>query len=496
MRTAIRVWRVLLWIWGVVFVLPAGFGLWMEIADPRRHRDLLSIALMVLFFVASLVGPICAVGMRRGTRWARRFGWIATSIQTLAFPLFLPLGIFGLVLLFRGAGKAEMRSRAAPSSRLTGSIVLIGTLLGVKLVVDGFFHWAARLGYPTGQRSPIGDAIMFGIMVGICLLVGIAIHEAGHAMAVKFVGGHIHHFRIGPLWWRRESGRTWMEFWWRSPAGGSVGWTPGSGDRLARQKLLVTSAGSLANFVFVLIALTMFPWLGKLGIPGAWIWVMNLVLFELVLLGNLVPVRREYQNTDGATMSDLLTSSDIRRLYEIFGRQSMSDSSEWRPREWPRGDVEWALALEDVGAVAPSHAAVLQAGCAHYLDSGDTAEAVVCARRLQDLAREHPKRCSPNSFPEATFALAFYGGDLQGARELWARRPVGLPVQFELAERLALAAIAGEDRAAAIGQAWECSALYGSCGTLEYLRDQLRRLETGLVESFAITEQCENELGG
>jgi hypothetical protein len=61
-----------------------------------------------------------------------------------------------------------------------------------------------------------------------------------------------------------------------------------------------------------------------------------------------------------------------------------------------------------------------------------------------------------------------------------------VPVQFELAERLASASIAKEDRQAAIRRAWECSELYGSCGTLEYLREQLRRLEMGSLASTPI----------
>jgi hypothetical protein len=167
----------------------------------------------------------------------------------------------------------------------------------------------------------------------------------------------------------------------------------------------------------------------------------------------------------------------------------MSESSELRPREWPRAALEWTLALEPVPLFASRQSAILHAACAHYIDCGDIAEAVRCARRFHNLAREQPKRCSPESFPEATFALAFYGDDLESARDLWARRPVGAPVQFELAERLASVAIATEDRPAAIRLAWECSELYGSCGILEYLREQLLRLEMSSLASSPIASK-------
>jgi hypothetical protein len=134
-----------------------------------------------------------------------------------------------------------------------------------------------------------------------------------------------------------------------------------------------------------------------------------------------------------------------------------------------------ALGLDDVAPFSGHRSSILLAGCAHYLDSGEILEAVQCARRLHALAREQPGRCSANSFPDATFTLASYGGDIDAARDLWARRP-SRRAQFDLAEHLAKASIAGEDRGAAISQAWECSEKYGSCGALEYLREQLRRL--------------------
>jgi hypothetical protein len=62
---------------------------------------------------------------------------------------------------------------------------------------------------------------------------------------------------------------------------------------------------------------------------------------------------------------------------------------------------------------------------------------------------------------------------------------VDVAIQFELAECLAEAAIALDDRPAALRKAWECSGRYDSCGTLEYLREQLRRLEGATVAVLA-----------
>jgi hypothetical protein len=482
MDTAIRIWRALVWILGGVFILPSAFLLWKEITDSEARGYYASIALSGLYFLASVLGPIGAIGLKRMSRWARPVGWIAASIQTLAIPLFTPLGLFGLVLLSSGTGKTGTRPASAQPFPWAGSIAWAAiAVLALSPLGDGPFRWAKHLGYPDAPGPAIALPILWA-----CVLLQLAIHEVGHALAVKFVRGHIHRFQIGPLWWRRESGRNWMRFSWKSWLAGSVAWTPGFADQLARQRLFVTAGGPLANLVSGSIALAAFPWLGKLGLPNAWTEVMFFCLSGFILLANLWPTRKGYQASDGATIHGLLTNASFRRLTEITLSQSMSDSSALRPKEWSRTNLEWTLALEDVVPFTSHRSDILQAAWAHYLDSGDFSEAVRSARRFHDLAREQPKRCSPNGFPEAVFILTFYGGDLESARDLWARRPARALVQFELAERLASAAIATEDRQAAIRRAWECSELYGSCGTLEYLREQLRRLETGSLASTPI----------
>jgi hypothetical protein len=480
MATAIRIWEALLWIFGAVFVLPVVVFLWRE-PSQSEWRQATATVLFGLYLLAWALGVVSAFGMKRATRWARPVGWIVASLQTLAIPFFTPLGIFGLILLFRGAGKPGTLPASARASRSTANatrIVIEMVVLGLAL--DGFFRWARRLGYPDMSSLPAALVTLWA-----CIVVQLVIHEAGHALAVKLVHGHIHRFQIGPLRWRREAGRTWMEFVRKFSSAGSVAWTPGSVRQLARQRLLVSAGGTFANVVCASIALALFPRLSSLGAPRSWPWAMFMAFSGVALLSNLWPGRKGYRSNDGAVIHALLANADSRRLCEVTLFQGMSDSSELRPREWPRADLEWTLTLEDVEPFASHQSAILHAACAHYLDAGDTSEAVRCARRFHDLAREQPKRCSPDGFPEAAFTLAFYGGDPEAASDLWARRPAGAQAQFELAERLASAAIANDDREAAIRRAWECSDLYGSCGTIEYLRGQLRRLETGSLASIS-----------
>ena len=478
MAVAVRIWRVLSWIMGCLCVLPMGYGLWMQLALPEELL-LFPVVMCALWFLSSVLAPISAVGIKRQTRWGRPAGWVTACVQIVAFPLFTPLGVFGLILLFLGAGKSgpqvDAKKRASGLASTVGGVAVV---VGVVVpAVDGAFRWAKHLGYPEAT-----SAIPTELILLLCLSIQMVVHEGGHALMGKLVGGHIHHFRIGPFWWLWESGRSWREFRPKTWGGASVGWTPGSADGLARQRLLVSGAGPLANLVTALFATVAFPFLGKLGLAHLWQWIMFCGVLGLAGLANLWPMRTGCQNSDGATVFGILTNPTFRRLTEILSFEGMSDSSALRPREWRRVDVEWLLGLEDV---ASQQSGILPAGCAHYLDSGDVTEAVACARRLHALAVKEPKRCSANSFPDTTFTLAFYGGDVDAARDLWGRRP-RTAAQFDLAERLAEASISREDLSAAILRAWQCSERYGSSGTIEYLREQLRRLEIASLQTLPI----------
>lgn len=474
MATAIRIWRVLLWVMGGLFLLPSAWMMWttVELADGARYYGPLS--LLGLYLTASLLSLMSAWGMRRGRAWARRVSWAAAAVQTIAFPVFTPLGIFGLILLWRGdTGRSSGRSSAVTTGAMGVAVVSMVTVL---LSIEALVYWAKSLGYPAmaALPSPI-PAIWLGI------LLQLAIHEGGHALAVIGLGAHLHHMRVGPLWWRRESGRTWVEFSARSLLAGSVGWTPASPHDLTRQRLFAAAGGPAANLASALVGLALFPWLGELGLSRQWPWTIALMTVGAAFgAAACWPHRAGFQDSDGATIHGLLTNERFRRLSEIFLRQGMSDSSALRPRDWSRADVTWSLELEDEVPFASQRGAILLAACAHYLDGGDAAEAVGHAYTIRDLARAQPKRFSPNVYPEAAFILAFHGGDLEAARELWALRPAGETAQFELSTELACAAMA-EGQPAAMARATQCSGRYGSSGALDYLRDQLRMLEAGTL---------------
>src|SRR3984957_6342929 len=133
MAVAVRIWRVLSWIMGCLCVLPMGYGLWMQLALPEELL-LFPVVMCALWFLSSVLAPISAVGIKRQTRWGRPVGWVTACVQIVAFPLFTPLGVFGLILLFVGAGKhrpqVDSKKQASSLASTVGGVaVVIGVVV-------------------------------------------------------------------------------------------------------------------------------------------------------------------------------------------------------------------------------------------------------------------------------------------------------------------------------------------------------------------------------
>jgi hypothetical protein len=491
MRLAVAIWRFLLWTMGIVFVPAMGYALWLEAGLAWRYGyPVLGMAVTSFWMIAALSGPIAAWGLKRAKPWATRAGWIAAALQTLALPIFTPFGLLGLILMALGAGKVTVAvDEPAPSPAQKGpfpwnqalrAIALSEAAIGTYFAFD---FWGQALGYPHS----IGALAGF-LAFGAGFVIQIFIHEAGHALAVLWVGGHLHRFHVGPLAWRRESGRTWIARMKSASLAGSICWTPGNDIDVTRQRLLVAAAGPLANLAAFIFAAALFPLLGFLGAAGAWHWVADFAVCALLGMSNILPDRAGFHETDGLVVQSLRKDPRYRRISALFLRNSMSESSPLRPHEWTRPLIEWALWQTDEGVSVPLRSGILQIALHHYLDSGLPDEATSVAWDLACLTAEHPAACPPDFYPEAVFTLAFHAKDLDAARELWNRRPKTEQVQFELAEFLAEAAIAEPaDRPEAIRKAWTCSAKYQTSGTMEFLRDQLRRLEADVNSRSALS---------
>jgi len=123
MDKAIRIWRVFSWISGGVCGVPSAVLLWINLSEWFMPRQNASIAFATLWILASILGSVAAFAMKRGTRWAVPIAWIAASVQTLAVPVFTPLGVFGLFLLCARAGEIGARQERQPSQTVVPAIL-------------------------------------------------------------------------------------------------------------------------------------------------------------------------------------------------------------------------------------------------------------------------------------------------------------------------------------------------------------------------------------
>jgi hypothetical protein len=153
-----------------------------------------------------------------------------------------------------------------------------------------------------------GDRVAPGIAAAIyvVLLAGsVALHEVGHAVAVRLVGGSLQEFRLGfgPVLTRTQVGRTTVDIRALIIAG-HVGWQVPPTIRRA-QLVFVAAAGPAVHLVLVLIAV--------FGGHGEWsVWRIDLLIANAAaLVSNLVPYQTGLTTTspghnDGATIAALL----------------------------------------------------------------------------------------------------------------------------------------------------------------------------------------------
>jgi Peptidase family M50 len=223
----------LLWIFGGLFVLPAATQFWlmavMSDPDAEVQRDF-AMVLFGLYSLASALALVSAFAMRRAAKWARPVCWIAATVQVFAVPMFTPLGLFGLILLARGAAREGTLVARPTAPAKKGAIAsTVVALVPLLLVIDLGFRWARMLGYPEATRFPVVLAVLF-----TCIALQLVVHEGGHALAAIAMHGHIHRFQVGPISWTRESAHTQTKFLKKMQFGGMVCWTPGHVHRLAQ----------------------------------------------------------------------------------------------------------------------------------------------------------------------------------------------------------------------------------------------------------------------
>ncbi len=196
---------------------------------------------------------------------------------------------------------------------------------------------------------------------GVAMVFNLVIHELGHALAGRAMGGSILRIVLGP--WRYEqfrSGFRWRKVRALAGVGGFVQTVLPADERLRRATSVMLLGGPSSNLLLAAMA-----W----GLTRTFDlhWALRLTLIEIAIFGailgfvNLLPFRMQGFLTDGAQLFRLWTQPEALARAELGARIARSSIDGTRLRE---------IADADIAALDPNHAnpnerfvaLVLQAG--------------------------------------------------------------------------------------------------------------------------------------
>lgn len=333
---------------------------------------------------------------------------------------------------------------------------------GILVVVfqaaaGGAFGFLATAALLKGglQLAPPGTSkawalLTFAVALALAVPVQTMVHELGHALAGRLMGGFLLRFVVGP--WRClrfRSGFRWQRVRSLKGIGGFVQTLMPADAQFRRAMTVMLLGGPLANLLLAGVY-----WLVMAYAPY---WPLRVSAVGLVLFGvflgliNLVPFRVRGFMTDGAQLLRLWTKPDALMHAQRMARIARSSVDGLRPRE---------LQADDLAALDPSRLtgierfAALALRAAVAADGGDLAQ----ARRWLEPALADWDQW-PDGFrqvlaiPAAELSIVL-DGDAAAARAWLAKAEGGLIEDFHVA--WVEAGIAGlEERAADRAQALE-----------------------------------------
>lgn len=232
---------------------------------------------MGFFILALLVaaGLLFVTGWGVGHRrsWSRWTGLMPCIYLLPGFPYLTILGVAGLWYLWTQPVVEHAPLTAAEywNPRRQSGWMLMASVLGWFIARLGFSGLQVRA-YQAGL--PMFDAAGPGLAAFLLLmLIHIAIHECGHALAAKAVGFHVKVLAIGPLVISNSSAGYRLRFNWTGLLllGGYMGAVPGAGvQRFRMKQMIVIAAGPFISLISGAILLAIFYQLPGTQLAGLW----------------------------------------------------------------------------------------------------------------------------------------------------------------------------------------------------------------------------------
>jgi hypothetical protein len=338
--------------------------------------------------------------------------WLAAAV----------VGVGGIVTFTRrkASGGPAVKPRPARipgdgTNPIVNRLVLLGGIAGGIGGVRLCALWAVAHGLPR-HFPPF-----FVLQILAAILVVLAIHEAGHAIAGLALRMKVIGFVVGPFQWYKPFGR-WKFTFHAARLMAFVGQTmvaPTTIENFRNRKVIQVAAGPAASLLAGALAVAAIltargtPWAGEWGILAVFADIST-----LVGLLNLIPFGSKAMYSDGAKLYQLLRGGLWADYHRAMGMVSAIVASPLRPRDYDIATLEQAA-----GTIAQGNEEVFVDLCAHayYLDSGRPEEAARAIEKAEECCTQSALNPGPEWASTFVYAYGLLRRDAKAARRWWER---------------------------------------------------------------------------
>lgn len=325
------------------------------------------------------------------------------------------------------------------------------------IAFTGFGYFIGKMGASASVEIPRITVVLIAVLFIPIFFIVVGIHEAGHALAGKWVGFDFRMYIVGPFMWNKEE--TGWRFQWNKNvnlAGGMVVCMPTDTDDLGRRFSVYAAGGPVASLLLTLLAYGMY-WLIAPGDIAGHVATQTLAYFFLVMaflslvifIVTAIPMHFGGFSSDGARVLRLLRGGETARFETLILKLIAGSTSGLRPGLVNMDELNEAHALA-IKLNAPFGVYLLSFYYQSAFDRGETEEAERYLLEYIGRADEIPAGLRNAVWLDAAFFYAFAKRDLDTADKYWSQfKPAAMvPKAQILATEAAIAALKNQDQIA------------------------------------------------
>lgn len=285
---------------------------------------------------------------------------------------------------------------------------------------------AAKIGLDSAKTASTAQVVIFIILFLPVFFLVVGVHEAGHAIAGKFVDFDFRMYVVGPFMW--DKGEAGWKFKWNknvNVSGGLVICIPTTTENLAKRFSIYSLGGPAASFVLTALAYGVKLLLDVINTNQNPVLSVTESIFALmsflslmIFIITIIPMHTSGFYTDGARAVRFLRGGDTSRFETLLMNLIAKSYSGTRPRLLNQAEIREALTL------ANTLQAKMKVYVLYYLyhaafddDKYDVAEAYL-TEYLADI-ENIPKGMRGSAFLDASFFYASAKNDLAQAEYYW-----------------------------------------------------------------------------